>query len=97
MVLIIPSYIAALPHHFTGIPRNEKENPLNSQHKQFSDLYSGGSWTIEFATGWGQGAVSGIEDEMYVRKQKTLCWLKLHPKGFPGGSDGEESACNAGD
>ena len=45
----------------------------------------------------GDKAVSGIEDEMYVRKQKTLCWLKLHPKGFPGGSDGEESACNAGD
>ena len=44
-----------------------------------------------------KGAVSGIEDETYVRKQKTLCWLKLHPKGFPGGSYGEESACNPGD
>ena len=30
--------------------------------------------------------------------QATLCSLcPLFLKGFPGGSDGEESACNAGD
>ena len=25
------------------------------------------------------------------------CWMKPQQEGFPGGSDGKESACNAGD
>ena len=29
------------------------------------------------------------------RDDKTICFLKL--QGFPGGSDGKASACNAGD
>ena len=37
--------------------------------------------------GWSQGRWTSLEPELYLR------WFQ----GFPGGSDGKESACNAGD
>ena len=35
--------------------------------------------------------------EMYGRGINLEFWININTLGFPGGSDGKESACNAGD